>query len=287
MRPIFALLLLVLSVGCINDAHPPLAVIKADDSVAAESWTECVAACRTCDVAARRECAPVIMPEWSGTLIVGRENCSGCKVAIGYVRKAMADDLNWLKSVRYVDVNEEKQLAKRLGIDPGKGPFPQFVRLEFGDEVDRWEYENPDEGEYLPTYAEFVAFCKGEHESAALVTEPDHAVSAVLRDVVPVEVRQPGHGQGTNGELYRTVYYPATTGGPLWTYNGGSHTNEELRQHLARTHGIPMSKSAGYSRSELIRLHSLAHNTGNRMTTRTRTVRYTRSSGCPGGRCPS
>lgn len=72
------------------------------------------------------------------------------------------------------------------------------------------------------------------------------------------------------------AWVPVKAAGPAWVQNGHSATVD----HLVREHGYSRASLVNLTQSQLDVLHSNAHNAA-------RAAAPVRSSGCPGGVCPS
>ncbi len=104
-----------------------------------------------------------------------------------------------------------------------------------------------------------------------LVKEPDHIV----------EPNKLVDGQLSPGKQWKWseaqwAWVPVKQAGPAWVQDGHSATVD----HLVREHGYSRSSLANLTQQQLDVLHSNAHNAA-------RAAAPVRSSGCPGGVCPS
>jgi hypothetical protein len=88
-------------------------------------------------------------------------------------------------------------------------------------------------------------------------------------------------GQLSPGKQWRWsesqwAWVPVKVAGPAWVQNGHSATVD----HLVREHGYSRASLVNLTQAQLDVLHSNSHNAA-------RAAAPVRSSGCPGGNCPS
>jgi hypothetical protein len=99
--------------------------------------------------------------------------------------------------------------------------------------------------------------------------------------VIPIGPPKLKDGQLSPGKQWRWsqlqwAWVPVKQSGPAWVQNGHSATID----HLVREHGYSRSSLVHLTQRQLDVLHSNAHNAA-------RAAAPVRSSGCPGGVCPS
>ncbi len=111
----------------------------------------------------------------------------------------------------------------------------------------------------------------GESESPSKAAPPDHFVEP--NKLVDGQLSPRGEWQWSEAQW---AWVPVKQPGPAWVQDGHSATID----HLVREHGYSRASLENLTQSQLDVLHSNSHNAA-------RAAAPVRSSGCPGGVCPS
>ena len=125
--------------------------------------------------------------------------------------------------------------------------------------------------------------CNGTMKAPGSVEEEMQQLADLQEDEPEVEKEE----ELTFNDVVKDI---TQLGGTAWTIEEKSSRNasdRDIREHLVSVHGIDPDSANKMSRSEMLSLHNLLHNTESRSSSPRSTKSSSSSSSCPSGGCPS